>query len=106
MTVKERELIFTTEVDNQINQRLDTGTGSGSGSGSGSGDGSICATNRGKTENRCLRNYSIATGAAAIPGAISFGIGTLIGMGAATGVFIWCLEDAQNDSEACIANGG
>lgn len=62
-----------------------------------------CASQNQAAESRCLRSYAIAMGAATISGAISFGIGTFIGMGAASAILVICLEDANDDYQDCLA---
>ncbi|MGJ8591126.1 MAG: hypothetical protein ACSHXF_01180 [Aquaticitalea sp.] len=91
----ERNSLFIQEIDRQLEFQEESTSSR-----------LTCAGNRGRAENRCLRNYSIQSGVAVVVGAATAGFGWLVGWGAASGMFIWCLEDAQSDYEDCIANGG
>lgn len=60
-----------------------------------------CEDARATAENRCSRNFAIATGVAFASGLVSLGWGTLIGWGAAWAMVTLCLNDAGNDYLDC-----
>lgn len=63
-----------------------------------------CAEQNVIDANRCLRNYTIAMGAAAIAGAFSFGIGTAISIAAASAIFAVCLQESDDAYYECTNN--
>lgn len=63
-----------------------------------------CEDARATAENRCSRNFAIATGVAFVSGLITLGWGTAIGWGAAWVMATACLIEAGNDYDTCLEN--
>lgn len=53
-------------------------------------------------KDRCYRNYAIAVAAAAVSAFWSFGVGTLIGLAAASAVAVNCSAEALSDYNNCM----
>lgn len=95
-TEEERTRMLTNEVDLQLNYDESTRMANGK----------DCQAGFVKASNRCMRNYAITMGGAALVGIFSGGTGAVIGGAVATTNMIVCNSDAETDYRGCVREGG